>query len=64
MTFTGRELLAVAGQAFGDDAILAGAGRLLRHVIAWHLDGKELNSRKVLLEMRRTPAREDMGRRE
>ena len=64
MTFTGKELLAVAGQDFGDDAILAGAGRLLRHVIAWHLDGKELNSRKVLLEMRRTSAREDMGQRE
>lgn len=53
MTFTGTELRAIARQEFTDPATLGNAGRLLRHVIAWHLDGRELQSRKVLREMRR-----------
>ncbi len=53
MTFTGAELLAIGRQEFADPATLKNAGRLLRHVVAWHLDGKELKSRKVLQEMRR-----------
>jgi DNA repair protein RecO (recombination protein O) len=53
--FTGRELRGIADQAFSDDRTLAAAGRLLRQVITWHLDGRELNSRKVLREMRQAP---------
>jgi DNA repair protein RecO (recombination protein O) len=53
MIFTGRELRAIARQEFTDPATLKNAGVLLRNVIAWHLDGKELKSRKVLQEMRR-----------
>lgn len=53
MVFTGETLAAIAAQRFDDRAILSAASRLLREVIAYHLDGKELKSRKVLLEMRR-----------
>jgi len=52
MIFTGAELMAVAREEFTDDATLRQAGRLLRQVIAWHLDGKELKSRKVLKALR------------
>ena len=34
--------------------MLKNAGRLLRNVIAYHLDGKELKSRKVMIEIMRT----------
>ena len=53
MIFTGLELDAIRKQEFGETAILKRAGTLLRNVIAYHLDGKELLSRKVLREMRR-----------
>ncbi len=53
LVFTGSELRAIAGQEFSDSVTLRNTGRLLRHIIAWHLDGKELKSRKVLREMRR-----------
>lgn len=53
MAFTGAELAAIARQEFTDPVTLSNAGRLLRHVITWHLDGRELQSRKVLREMRR-----------
>ena len=53
LAFTGAELAAIARQEFTNPATLGNAGRLLRHVITWHLDGRELQSRKVLREMRR-----------
>jgi DNA repair protein RecO (recombination protein O) len=53
MAFTGAELEAIGRQDFADPATLTNAGRLLRHVITWHLDGRELQSRKVLRDMRR-----------
>ncbi len=53
MVFTGATLVAIAAQRFDDPAILLAANRLMREVIAYHLGGKELKSRKVLLEMRR-----------
>ena len=53
MVFTGETLAAIAAQRFDDPAILLAANRLMREVIAYHLGGKELKSRKVLLEMRR-----------
>lgn len=57
MVFTGGELLAIRKQEFSDPAVLRNAGRLLRQVIAWHLNGKELKSRKVLRELRRGTGR-------
>ena len=53
MVFTGAELVAIAREEFADATTLKHAGRLLKQVIAWHLDGKELKSRKVLKELRR-----------
>jgi len=54
MIFTGAELVAIARQDYSDPLALKNAGRLLRQVIAWHLGGKELKSRKVLREIRRS----------
>ena len=56
MSFTGAELLAVARQEFDDPGTARAAARLLRHVIGWHLDGRELKSRKVFEELRRGTA--------
>ncbi len=54
MIFTGTELIAIREQAFSEPQVLKNANRLLRQVIAWHLNGKELKSRKVLMEMRQS----------
>ena len=59
LVFSGRELCAVAERRFDEPEVLRTAGRLLRAVIAFHLGGKELNSRKVMLEMHRDPAPQD-----
>ncbi|MDA0679373.1 MAG: DNA repair protein RecO [Proteobacteria bacterium] len=61
LVFTGAELIAVAREDFSDASTLRDANRLLRHVIAWHLNGKELKSRKVLKELRRGAATADTG---
>ena len=53
MVFSGQELTAVRNEDFERPEILSCAGRLLREVISFHLGGRELNSRKVLLELRR-----------
>jgi len=53
MVFTGDELKAIEAQRFEDPATLSAANRLLRGVIAYHLDGRELKSRKVLRDIRR-----------
>jgi DNA repair protein RecO (recombination protein O) len=53
MVFTGAALIAIAKEEFSELGTLQHANRLLRQVIAWHLDGKELKSRKVLQEIRR-----------
>jgi DNA repair protein RecO (recombination protein O) len=58
LSFTGAELIAVSEQDFGKEDVLRNAGRLLRDVIAFHLDGKELKSRKVLMELRQSEKRE------
>lgn len=52
MVFRGDELLAIRAQEFCNPATLRAASRLMRGVIAYHLDGKELQSRKVLRELR------------
>ena len=53
MVFTGAELAAIQRQEFNEPAVLLNAGRLLRSVIAYHLDGKELKSRKVMRDIMR-----------
>ena len=51
--FTGAVLTGIAEQQFDQSDVLRAANRLLREVIAFHLDGKELQSRKVLLDLHR-----------
>lgn len=53
LVFDGSSLLAIGAGQFGDADVLRAANRLLRDVITHHLGGKELKSRKVLLEMHR-----------
>ncbi|MEM9404363.1 MAG: DNA repair protein RecO [Pseudomonadota bacterium] len=53
MVFRGAELLGIAKGRLDEAETLNAANRLLRGVIAYHLDGKELKSRKVLREIRR-----------
>ena len=53
MVFSGEQLRAVGNEDFDQPDVLHCAGRLLREVISFHLGGKELNSRKVMLELRR-----------
>lgn len=52
LVFDGATLSGIADQRFDDPAILRAAGRLMREVVSFHLGGRELKSRKVLLEMR------------
>ena len=52
MVFSGALLAAIAEHQFEDAGVLQAANRLLREVIGFHLDGKELKSRKVLVDMR------------
>lgn len=53
MVFSGQELNAVRNEDFERPEVLRCAARLLREVINFHLGGKELKSRKVMLELRR-----------
>ena len=53
MIFSGADLLAIGAQRFNDPAVLRTASRLLREVINFHLGGKELKSRKVLVDLHR-----------
>jgi len=53
MVFSGARLLAIAASEFDDPQVLQDAGRLLREVIRHHLAGRDLKSRKVLLDLHR-----------
>ncbi len=53
MVYTGAQLVAIRERKFDQPDVLRDAGRLLRDVIAFHLGGKELKSRKVMMELRR-----------
>ena len=53
LVFTGETLLAIGAGQFEDACVLRASNRLLREIIAHHLGGKELRSRKVLLEVHR-----------
>ncbi|MDH3433587.1 MAG: DNA repair protein RecO, partial [Gammaproteobacteria bacterium] len=53
LVFQGEMLTAIGAQRFDEPEVLRAASRLLREVIAFHLGGKELKSRKVLLDIHR-----------
>jgi len=53
MIFSGRELIDIRDRDFSRPETVRAAARLLREVIAFHLGGRELKSRKVLRDMRR-----------
>ena len=53
MVFSGASLKSIQAMRFDDASVLRDAGRLLRQVIDHHLEGRELNSRKVLHELHR-----------
>ena len=56
--YSGSELKAIAALDFESDATLRKANRLLKRVIHFHLGGKELKSRKVLIDLRRDRMRD------
>lgn len=51
LVFSGATLLAIGDQAFERPEVLRAASLLLRDVIHFHLGGKELKTRKVLVEL-------------
>lgn len=53
LVFAGSVFLAIALQQFDRPEVLKATNRLLREVIAFHLGGKELKSRKVLMDLHR-----------
>ena len=53
LIFAGSTLTAIAEQRFDEPEVLRAANRLLREIISFHLGGKELKSRKVLMELHR-----------
>lgn len=53
LVFRGSTLLSIAAKQFDDPNVLRAANRLLRDVVSHHLGGKELQTRKVLLEVHR-----------
>lgn len=57
MVFSGDTLISIREHHFDDAGVLRSAGRLLRNVIAHHLGGKELKSRKVLVDLHRSRAK-------
>ncbi|MEX2495583.1 MAG: DNA repair protein RecO, partial [Woeseia sp.] len=52
-TYSGQELIYIRERDFSRPETLRSASRLLREVIAFHLGGRELKSRKVYRDMRR-----------
>lgn len=53
LVFSGALLSGVAEQRFDDADVLRVANRLMHDIIRFHLGGKELKSRKVLMELHR-----------
>lgn len=53
LVFSGERLAAIGERRFDDAEVLRSANRLLREVIAFHLGGRELKSRKVLVDLHR-----------
>ena len=50
--FSGRTLIACARREFDDAATAAEARALLRQLIGYHLDGKPLNTRRILQDLK------------
>lgn len=48
---SGRTLLAMSRGEFGDAVVASEAKAMLRHLIRYHLDGKPLNTRRILLDL-------------
>ena len=48
---SGRTLLAMARGDFSDTVVASEAKAMLRHLIRYHLDGKPLNTRRILLDL-------------
>ncbi len=59
MVFSGADLKAIGSGRFTEPDVLRTAGRLMQRVIAFHLGGRELKTRKVLMDLHR--ARIDRG---
>ena len=57
MVFSGEQLIGIREHRFDDEQVLRDGNRLLRQVIAFHLDGRELKSRKVLVDLHRSRAK-------
>jgi len=57
MVFSGTELIGIREHRFEEVDSLRAASRLLRELIAFHLGGKELKSRKVLVDLHRSRAK-------
>jgi len=53
LVYTGAILTGIAEQRFEDKDVLRAANGLLRAIIDFHLGGKELKSRKVLMDLHR-----------
>lgn len=57
MVFSGDMLIGIREHRFGEPDVLLAANRLLKRVIMHHLGGRELKSRKVLVDLRRGRAK-------
>ncbi len=57
MVFSGDMLIAIREHRFSEPEVLRAANRLFRGVIAHHLGGRELKSRKVLVDLYRGRAK-------
>ena len=52
-TFSGGTLIAMAARDFEHPQVVAESKTLLRQVIRYHLDGKPLNTRRILQDLRK-----------
>lgn len=57
MVFSGELIIAIREHRFGEPEVQRAANRLLRNVVSHHLAGKELKSRKVLVDLHRGRAK-------
>tara|TARA_Y100000389_G_scaffold204709_1_gene259103 strand:- start:191 stop:919 length:729 start_codon:yes stop_codon:yes gene_type:complete len=53
LVFCGKLLIGISEERFEDKNVLKAANRFLRQIIDFHLGGKQLKSRKVLLDLHR-----------
>ena len=51
MSVSGATLLAMARGEFADTRVASEAKTMLRQLIRYHLDGKPLNTRRILLDL-------------